>query len=70
MINECNDIHSIPLFNKISWLNSSLMAALYSQRSNYIVKKASKKWDKNNSLLMYFKNIIFKIKKHPDIIKK
>jgi hypothetical protein len=46
------------------------MSALYSQGSKYYVKKASKNWDKKNRLLMFFKTIIFKMKKHSKLIEK
>jgi hypothetical protein len=58
----CLDLKVIPQFKGTCWLNACLMSALYSQGSKYYVKKASKNWDKNNSLLMFFKTIIFKMK--------
>jgi hypothetical protein len=66
----CLDLKVIPQFSGTCWLNAILMSVLYSQGSKYYVKKASKNWDKNNSLLMFFKTIIFKMKKHSKLIEK
>jgi hypothetical protein len=66
----CLDLKVIPQFSGTCWLNACLMSALYSQGSKYYVKKASKNWDKKNSLLMFFKTIIFKMKKHSKLIEK
>ena len=66
----CLDLKVIPQFKGTCWLNACLMSALYSQGSKYYVKKVSKSWDKNNSLLNFFKFIIFKMKKHPKTIER
>ena len=66
----CLDLKVIPQFKGTCWLNACLMSVLYSQGSKYYVKKVSKSWDKNNSLLNFFKFIIFKMKKHPKTIER
>jgi len=70
MSDKCLNLKVIPQFGGTCWLNSILMSSLYSQGSQYYVKKASKKWDKNNSLLRFFKKVIFNIEKNPKLVQK
>ena len=70
MADKCLDVNVIPQYGGTCWLNAVMMSALYSQGSNYFVKKASRKWDKNNSLLRFFKKVIYSIEKNPKAIQK
>ncbi len=70
MTDKCLDINVIPQYGGTCWLNAVMMSALYSQGSNYFVKKASRKWDKNNSLLRFFKKVIYSIEKNPKLVQK
>jgi len=67
-IDNCLKLKVIPQYNGTCWLNAILMASLYSQGCREILKKESKKWDKKNSLLNFFKLILFKLEKYPDKI--
>ena len=69
MKDKCLDLKVIPQFNGTCWLNAIMMASLYSQGSQYLVKKVAKTWKKDNSLLMFFKKIVFNIHKNPLLVK-
>jgi hypothetical protein len=70
MADKCLDVQVIPQYGGTCWLNAIMMSALYSQGSKYFVKKASRNWNKNNSLLRFFKKVIFNIDKNPKVIQK
>ena len=69
MKDKCLDLKVIPQFKGTCWLNAIMMACFYSQGSQYLVKKIARTWKKDNSLLMFFKKIVFNIHKNPLLVK-
>jgi hypothetical protein len=69
MKDKCLDLKVIPQFKGTCWLNAIMMACFYSQGSQYLVKKIARTWKKDNSLLMFFKKVVFNIHKNPLLVK-
>ena len=58
-INLCTDITVIPQFGGTCWFNAILTVLLYSQGSRNVLFKEAKNWDKQDSLFMLFKTILY-----------